>query len=288
MRPSVFSLGGNFYKGNLHTHSNKSDGKLDPKEVCLRYKNAGYDFISLTDHLIGKYGYPIVDTSDCQDDKFTTLIGAEIHTGAMSNGELWHMVAVGLPLDFTPPDVWDFNFVEGMETANDAAQRCMDSGAFVTIAHPQWSGVTLEDALSIKNVDAVECYNHGSAFQERGDGFAILDSLLNNGRKLNIMATDDAHFKVRDYFGAWVMVKCEENSPTKILEGLKLGNYYCSQGPIIEDIIIENGSVHVASSPIERLVICGEGTASKYIICDNNNRNEIPFGRCEGLSLIHI
>ena len=110
----------NFYKGNLHTHSNKSDGKLDPKEVCLRYKNAGYDFISLTDHLIGKYDYPIVDTSNYRDESFTTLIGAELHTGAMSNGELWHMVAVGLPLDFSPPNVWDFNFVEGMETANEA------------------------------------------------------------------------------------------------------------------------------------------------------------------------
>ena len=36
------------------------------------------------------------------------------------------------------------------------------------------------------------------------------------------MATDDAHFKVRDYFGAWVMVKCDENSPSKILESLCL------------------------------------------------------------------
>ena len=56
----------------------------------------------------------------------------------------------------------------------------------------------------------------------------------------------------------------------------------------LEDIIIDNGSVHVASSPIERLVICGEGTASKYIICDNNNRNEIPFGRCEGSPWIRV
>ncbi len=71
-------------------------------------------------------------------------------------------------------------------------------------------------------------------------------------------------------------------------EGGDNGNYYCSQGPIIEDIIIDNGSVHVASSPIERLVICGEGTASKYIICDNNNRNEIPFGRCEGSPWIRV
>ena len=54
------------------------------------------------------------------------------------------------------------------------------------------------------------------------------------------------------------------------------------------DIIIENGSVHVASSPIERLVICGEGTASKYIICNNYNRNEIPFGRCEGSPWIRV
>ena len=288
MRPNLFSLSGNFYKGNLHTHSNKSDGILDPQEVCLRYKNAGYDFISLTDHLIGKYDYPIVDTSNYRDESFTTLIGAEVHTGAMSNGELWHMVAVGLPLDFSPPNVWDFNFVEGMETANEAAQRCIDAGAFVTIAHPQWSGITLEDALSIKNAHAVECYNHGSAFQERGDGFAILDSLLNNGRKVNIMATDDAHFKVRDYFGAWVMVKCDENSPTKILESLKLGNYYCSQGPIIEDIVVEKGLVKVVSSPIERLVICGDGTASKYITCDKSEKNEIPFGRCEGSPWIRI
>ena len=53
-------------------------------------------------HLIGKYDYPIVDTSNYRDESFTTLIGAEVHTGAMSNGELWHMVAVGLPLDFSP------------------------------------------------------------------------------------------------------------------------------------------------------------------------------------------
>ena len=142
--------------------------------------------------------------------------------------------------------------------------------------------------LSIKNAHAVECYNHGSAFQERGDGFAILDSLLNNGRKVNIMATDDAHFKVRDYFGAWVMVKCDENSPTKILESLKLGNYYCSQGPTIEDIVVEKGLVKVVSSPIERLVICGDGTASKYITCDKSEKNEIPFGRCEGSPWIRI
>ena len=81
------------FKGNLHTHSNKSDGILDPQKFVLDIKLQD-DFISLTDHLIGKYDYPIL-TLQIWDG--TTLIGAEVHTGAMSNGELWHMVAVGLP-----------------------------------------------------------------------------------------------------------------------------------------------------------------------------------------------
>ena len=34
------------------------------------------------------------------DAGFTTLLGAELHSGAMANGELWHILAVGLPEDF--------------------------------------------------------------------------------------------------------------------------------------------------------------------------------------------
>ena len=73
MQIEVFSMEGRFFKGNLHTHSNKSDGILEPSEVCKRYETAGYDFISLTDHLVGRYNYPIVDTNEFCNEKFTTL-----------------------------------------------------------------------------------------------------------------------------------------------------------------------------------------------------------------------
>ena len=39
----------------------------------------------------------IVDTVPFRDAGFTTILGAELHSGAMSNGELWHILAVGLP-----------------------------------------------------------------------------------------------------------------------------------------------------------------------------------------------
>ena len=96
----LFSKSGQFFKGNIHTHSNRSDGALSPEEVCRRYKEAGYDFISISDHFIGTFDYPLVDTREMRDKNFTTLIGAELHSGKMENGELWHLLAVGLPLDF--------------------------------------------------------------------------------------------------------------------------------------------------------------------------------------------
>ena len=288
MQPEMFSTEGRFFKGNLHTHSNRSDGVLDPSEVCERYQKAGYDFISLTDHLVGRFGYPIVDTRELRNENFTTLIGAEVHSGSMLNGELWHLVAIGLPLDFSPPETPNFSALPGMETANNLAKRCIDAGAFLSIAHPQWSGLVLEDALSLDNFHAVECYNHGSAMQERGGGFTLLDTLLDRGRRCNITATDDAHFKKRDFFGGWVMVKASENSPDALLTSLKAGNYYCSQGPEIHDLKFENNTILVRSSPIERLVICGQATKSQYMDCQNSECNEITLVRCKNSPWVRV
>jgi predicted metal-dependent phosphoesterase TrpH len=44
------SLPSNIYKGNVHAHSNVSDGTGTPAEMVTAYKNAGCDFCALTDH----------------------------------------------------------------------------------------------------------------------------------------------------------------------------------------------------------------------------------------------
>ena len=38
------------WKGNLHTHTHYSDGRKQAAEVVKLYEDAGYDFLSLTDH----------------------------------------------------------------------------------------------------------------------------------------------------------------------------------------------------------------------------------------------
>ena len=128
MRISPFSKPGRFWRGNLHAHSTLSDGALKPEDVGETYKQAGYDFLQVSDHFLGRFNWPIADTRKLRSKDFTTLIGAEVHALATSAGEFWHIVATGLPLDFPPP--------EPDETGSMLAARARAAGAFVTIAHP--------------------------------------------------------------------------------------------------------------------------------------------------------
>ena len=263
MIPAAFSAPGRFFRGNLHTHSTLSDGVLSPEEVCRRYRDEGYDFIALTDHFIGLFRYPIADTKPFRDNRFTTLLGAEIHSGAMQNGELWHILAVGLPEDFAPSHSPSFFPVEDQETGPEIARRAREAGAFVAVAHPHWSGLTLEDARSIDAAHAVEVYNHGCARGcDRGEGFHTADLLLSEGRDLTLVATDDAHFSEPDHFGGWVMVKAEANEPEALLAALKAGQFYSSQGPEFRHIEREGNKLHIDCSAVESIIIQGHGSAA--------------------------
>ncbi|MEM8979659.1 MAG: CehA/McbA family metallohydrolase [Pseudomonadota bacterium] len=266
MQDPTFAAPGRFWRGNLHTHSNRSDGVLDPQEVCKRYREEGYDFMALTDHFIGQFDYPIIDTKRFSTEHFTTLLGAELHSGAMENGELWHILAVGLPLDFARPNAPSFAPVEGQETGPEIAQRARDAGAYVAVAHPEWGGLSLADARSITAAHAIEVYNHGCQVgADRAEGFWHLDRLLEEGRKLNICATDDAHFTEPDHFGGWTMVKAETNTPKALLEALKAGHSYASTGPKIHNVVWKETSVTVSCSPAASVIAQGKGSAAAVV-----------------------
>lgn len=278
MSASVFELPGRFWRGNLHTHSNASDGALDPGEVCERYRAEGYDFLALTDHFVGQYGYPISDTVPFRTNDFTTILGAELHSGRMGNGELWHILAVGLPPDFDPSNSPEFEPVENQETGAEIAQRARDAGAFVAIAHPEWGGLTFDDANSITAAHAVEVYNHTCGLEsDRANGCYMLDQLLASGRRLNLCATDDAHFVVPDAFGGWVMVKAEENEPEALLTALKAGHYYSTTGPDFHNIEWDSDEVTVTCSNVEAVIIQGSGSAYAHTRGANLTKVTIPL-----------
>jgi hypothetical protein len=258
MDKPLFSAPGRFWRGNLHTHSTRSDGHRTPEQVCALYREAGYDFLALTDHFLGRYDFPITDTRPYRADTFTTILGAELHSGKTELGQLWHILAVGLPLDFAPtlPE----------ETGPQLARRALEAGAFVAAAHPAWYGVTEEDIRSLGAIHAVEIYN-GTAIDhnDKPDSWEMLDILLMRGLRYYACATDDAHFNPdrHDMQRGWVHVKSEKLHPEPLMEALKAGAFYSSTGPQIHDIqFVPGGKISVRCSPANRIFVTGPASVS--------------------------
>lgn len=266
----AFAAPGRFWKGNIHTHSTLSDGMREPAAVCATYREAGYDFLALTDHFLPKYGFPLADTRPFRSAGFTTLLGAELHAPATALGETWHILAVGLPPGFAPT---------GPEESGPAlAARALAAGAFVAIPHPGWYALTAEDANSIPGAHAVEVYNHTSQLRtERGDGVYLADQLLAGGRRVTLLAVDDAHFACDDAFGGWIMARAEANEPEPLLAALKAGRFYATQGPLIEDIAWEDAHVTVRCSPAASVMALGRGSRAAQSVAAGQREARLPI-----------
>ena len=257
-----FDKPGRFYRGNLHTHSTASDGALSGRAVCASYRRRGYDFISLTDHFREVYGYPVSDTTPFRTDRFTTLLGAELHAPETSLGDDWHILAVGLPLDFEPTG--------SRETGAQLAARARDAGAYVAAAHPAWYDLTDSDIQSLTAASAIEIFN--TTCQEangKGDSVGYLDRLLSQGHFYHAIATDDAHFQAGrpDVGRNWVMVRSSHLEPAALLEALTAGSFYASQGPEILDIEVarDGKKLTVRTSPVRRMCISGAGAGADRV-----------------------
>lgn len=255
-----FNKPGRFYKGNLHTHSTLSDGLLSPEAVCRLYRELGYDFLAITDHFMDSFNFVIADTRPYCAPDFTTLIGAELHAWATSTGELWHILAVGLPLDFAP------NLPN--ESGPELAVRALKSGALVAVAHPAWYNLTEADVLALGPLHAIETINGISAdHNDRIDSWYMLDVMMARGYRYNALATDDAHFKPtqNDVGRGWVWVKSEQLTSDALLHALKMGEYYCSTGPKIFDIRFKKGGIiKIHCSPASSVFVTGKGYLSAY------------------------
>ena len=253
---------GRFYKGNLHCHSNRSDGQLDPAAMVAAYRDRRYDFIALTDHFWRFGGSSVTDTREWRTANFTTLLGAELHAPQIEHGEQWHILAVGLPLDFAPP--------ASDETGPLIAARAAAVGAFIGIAHPHAYDLTPNDARTIEVAHAVEIHNDTSELHyARGDAWYLCDLLLAEGRRLLAYAADDAHFThPADGFGSWVQVWAEQFTPEALLAALKAGHYYASEGPEIFDLTITDNVLKLHCSPVERMILTGRGGRQYHISID--------------------
>ncbi|TDD58101.1 phosphotransferase [Kribbella antibiotica] len=240
------------------------------------YRDAGYDFVAITDHFRPEYDYPITDTRGLRSDGFTTLIGAELHAPRTEAGQQWHIIAAGLPLDFPPPGA--------AETGPELARRARATGAFIGMAHPSASLLTAVDAESLDAAHSVEVYNALADRENRGDSWHLTDVLLNRGHRLTTYAADDAHLQPQDPppCAAWVQVRSESLEPDALLAALIAGHFYSSTGPELHDVRVEGDTVAVRCSPATKILLSGSHPGAE--VCQGTDLTEatLPLALFEG------
>jgi predicted metal-dependent phosphoesterase TrpH len=270
VRPPAFDVPGRWFRGNLHTHSDRSDGTAPPEQVIAEYRHAGYDFLVLTDHYEARWDFTVTDTTAFRDDAFTTILGAELSSADWDDEDVYWVNAIGLPPNFAAPH-------------DQAIQRAAEAGSYNVLLHPGLTNFLDFDALPTQHLHAVETYNTNAALSwpDQAEARFALDALLARGHRLHTSAADDAHWHHPwDRFRAWTMVRADRLEPQALLDALHAGAHYATQGPRIDDIDVDGDRVNVSTSPARAIALTGiHGWRSDVKISDVLHEATLDLGK---------
>ena len=283
MKKYLLPQNGNFYKANLHCHSNLSDGQLSPEEIKRQYMEKGYSIVAFTDHDI------LIPHPELAEENFLPLNGYEMEIN--DNNSVWpmvrtcHMCLIALEPDNLKQVCWhrdaylfgnavnhkdEVQFYEDEpdyirshtpECISDMMKKGRDHGFFVTYNHPSWSLEHYEDYTNYHNMHAMEIVNYSCqtiGFEEYNA--RVYDDMLRNGERIFCIAADDNHNHAAadspkyDSFGGFIMIKADKLEYRTITKALEKGDFYASEGPKIKELWYEDGVLHIDCSDAEKIL----------------------------------
>jgi len=241
-----FSSPGRWWRGNLHTHTTRSDGHKTPQDAVQWYADHGYDFVVITDHRRA----PEKEDLTPPRDGFLVIPGTELDFTDRETKLGHHIVCIGVDDHIQLPEA-----VTIQEALDIAASRA----DVAYIAHPYWFGHDFGAYRGVKGHSGIEIYNATCEYLCcKGDSTAYWDSLLKS-EPLWGFAADDAHWSRKDFGAGWVNVKAESLTREAITTALKTGQFYSSTGPVIEKVEVSETSVYIKTSPVDRIALIGPG-----------------------------
>ncbi|MFK4300253.1 hypothetical protein ABH892_000345 [Paenibacillus sp. RC254] len=267
------------YKGNIHAHSFRSDGEYTVEQMIEAYRSKGYDFMCLSDHEIYFHSdaydtetFIMLDGYEmaCEMERNTT--GQQYHLHGLLDRSLLAEKPFQHDEEHAKPDY------ESLDTIQQLIDEMRSKGNLVIMNHPEWSKNREEDLHKLEGYAAIEIYNHQSEIQEAvGYGVSYWDYVLKRGKQVNAIAADDAHggptdMVVSEFYGGWIAVETDQLEQQAIIEAIKAGHYYSSNGPMIHDLRIENDRFKVKCSPVRSI---------RFITFPDNGLAEMdPTGQC--------
>ena len=211
-------FGDTYYKVGLHIHTTLSDGAKTPEEVAREYAADGYDAIALTDHWY--YG------ESRTVEGLTVLSGCEYNLGG-GDTSLDTMHIIGIGMKHAPR-------LTPSHTRQQVVDAINSEGGIAVLGHPNWSLNGVEDLANLSGVAATEIYNAVSEAHNSLRAYSgyFVDRCANRGMYPYLLATDDSHYyDGSDNRRGWVMVKAADGGENALLDALRRGDFYATQGP---------------------------------------------------------
>jgi hypothetical protein len=269
-----------YFKTNLHTHTNVSDGKLTPTEIKKAYKDLGYQVLSITDHNV------IVDYSNMNEPDFLFLTGIEVefnhpkyvsgsdrpvyhlnliakrHDNLWAPGKITHKFPNAAPFEeIMQCENMDMSY--NPEAVNAMIARANEKGFLVTYNHPTWSCQSYPDYAPLKNVWGMEVRNSECCSLGNNDNNErVFKDLLNLGNRILPLGSDDTH-KREAIGGAWIMVGAEKLTYESVIEALEKGDLYMSCGPEILGLTMDENVLKITCSNAKRITLETHGRYAK-------------------------
>ena len=299
------------YKASLHCHTNLSDGLHTPEEIKRAYIDRGYSIVAFTDHFT-MYRHP-----ELEDSSFIPINSYEIAFSGYETGydrqvvyrnKACHLNAYAIDPNMQEQLPSNFCTYDAKQI-NAHIRELHEKGFLVSLNHPEWGRQFEDDFLELEGYDFLEVYNSAVEYLENlNDAREHYHQLLRNGRKINVIAADDAHQGLHtvvakrvdlnsvrkhglglnetasDLGRAFTMIYPEKFEYRSVMTALKNGEFYCSSGPIIKALYLEDGRFCIDCTPARCIMLTGNAFCrdSVYIDMDANVVHaEFPLDQIE-------
>ncbi|MBQ8409726.1 MAG: PHP domain-containing protein [Clostridia bacterium] len=252
---TVYSLYEDLYgltplRGDLHSHSYRSDGKRDPAALAGHYREQGYDFFALTDHNRYYPGGEIDETYSGVDLALTRVKGEEVHTP----GSVVHIVHVGGKASVTEqyindregyeaavseymtrvPDAVPEQYRERYAMAMWATDRIHEAGGLAIFPHPYWRpgraytyNVCDEFARILLKSGMFDAYElvGGMTQPDINRSIALWGDLRAEGLRISVVGSSDVHgLEASPYFPhLFTICFAEDNDNDSVVRAIKSG-----------------------------------------------------------------
>ena len=236
-----FAAPGRWYRGNLHTHSTNSDGARSPADAVGWYRDAGYDFVALSDHRV------VSDTTAMATADFLTLPAMEMHAYDETLKGNYHILGVGMHSFDRSSEEW---------TQQDTIDRVNADGGLAILAHPYWLGQREVDIRQLQGYVGLEVFNSICQVNyAKGCSATVWDDICTARDLTWGFASDDTHWRHDEQGKGWIMVRTDDFSVPGLIAAMRRGHFYASTGPEIEHVGISDGRVSVRCSPARRVSV---------------------------------